>query len=225
MKGADRSSYALVAMIIAVAAALAYFSFMPQMQEPASVFDQQVSGAPFAFTDGTGRVFIDTNKAAGGHAERDYYGLIRYKESNYWLLFVPEGIYNGEVFYSSHEDDDGNVIIAFNDTMDPDNGIIEGWMTFRVIDNELHARVFLDEDWRSRIQGTTRLFWGEHWNLTRAYGWKEIYEGVYMDTVTMSAKYLYEDITAPIHIFVGNATPENVGIPERMRNMVGFSFS
>jgi hypothetical protein len=214
--------------ILAIVAALAasaifiYLSMRAPAQPPPR--GQPIPGVPYAYRTAEG-VFINVTEAAEGDAEEHTNSNIEYEKGPYWLLFVPAGIFNGNIFHTSYVDGNQKLRMQINDTLDPQNGIIEGWMAFNIRNNVMHVNVFLDQDWRDKVGGATTIIWGDDWDNIRDFSWRSVSPGIYTDEISFPADSLISSPSARINVFVSNATLDIIKLPELMSYVVGMQFS
>ena len=218
---------AFILGIIAVIAVIAVYSLLPYMypQEVTPSFPDRnrITGVPFAY-EIEETVFIDVEEASDGKAYKQSTGNIEYDDDAYWLLFIPRGIYMGELFSMEYEGEDEVVRMRITDTLDHKNGIIEGWMTFNIRNDNMYVSIFLDRDWKSQVDGKTNIIWGDDLDNIREFEWDSISPGIYMDEISFPAGHLAGRPDANINLLVSNATLEFFQFPEAFEQVVGFGF-
>ncbi len=218
----------IVVCVIVAIAAIALYSVLtlqpPEEPAPIEPTPRQIAGVPYAY-DVDDKVFVDVGEAADGNAEKQTSGSIEYDYDGYWMLFVPTGIFVGEPFGTQYHDEAEELRMHITDTLDPDNGVIEGWVAFNIKKDKLYASIFLDEDWKRKVQGTTRIIWGEEWNETDEYSWRAISRGIYMDEISFPADKYFARPYSSINLLVSNATMKFIDYPEMFKYVTGMSFA
>lgn len=214
--------------IVAIAIVVAVYSLLPYMypeELPPPLPDRnRITGVPFAY-EIEERVFIDVEEAADGNANKQSTGNIEYDNEAYWLLFIPRGIYMGDLFSTEYEDEDEVVRMRITNTLDHKNGIIEGWMTFNIRSDIMYVSIFLDRDWKSQVDGKTNIIWGDDLDNIREFEWDSISPGIYMDEISFPAGHLAGRPSATINLLVSNATLDFFQFPEAFEQVVGFGFT
>jgi hypothetical protein len=223
-----RMKAALLIGVLVVAAALAVYALLPYLfpepLPPALPTPRRISGVPFAY-EIEDKVFVDVEEAAGGNAKKQPMGNIEYDEGGYQLLFIPTGLYMGVPFATEYRDDKDTLRMHITDSLDPNNGVIESWMTFNIRNDDLHVNIFLDRDWREQVKGTTNIMWGEEWDNMQEFGWDSISPGVYMDEISFPAEDYFGKPYSGINLMVSNATLEFIIFPEAFAYVTGFAFT
>ena len=109
---------AFILGIITIIAIIAVYSLLPYIypQEVTPPLPDRVSipEVPFAY-EVEEKVFIDVKEASGGMAYEQSTGNIEYDDDAYFLLFVPRGIYLGDVFSMEYEGQDEVVRMRITD--------------------------------------------------------------------------------------------------------------
>ncbi len=222
MKSALLIGVLAIIVVIAVYSLLPYiFTVPPPPQEPAP---RRITGVPFSYKIDDG-VFVNTTEAANGNAYKQPTSNIEYDKGGYRLLFVPTGIYMGEPFSTEYVDQNDALRMHITDSLDPENGVIEGWMTFNIKNDVLYASIFLDNDWKTQVKGTTNIIWGENWDNIERFEWHSISPGIYMDEISFSAENLFGKPYAGINLLVSNATLDFIDFPEAFEQVMGFAFT
>ncbi|MBI2139480.1 hypothetical protein HYU14_01040 [Candidatus Woesearchaeota archaeon] len=126
---------------------------------------------------------INVDKATGGAGYVDFNGL-QYETGTIGTVFAYDGWYHGSYFREEYADlDDGKVLMRISPQMKPYDGIIEGFMVEKVIDEKPYVYIFLDEDWRKSVFNTT-VFWGKFHQSDKEFNFSfEASKGIYMDWV------------------------------------------
>ncbi len=223
-----RMRSAVIVSVVAIIAALAIYTLIPYIftvpPPPSGPIPKRITGVPFSYNI-EDKVFVNVTEAAEGNAYKQSTGNIEYDKGGYMLLFVPTGIYMGEPFSTEYLDENDALRMHITDSLDPKNGIIEGWMTFNIKNGVLFVSIFLDQDWRNQIKGTTNIIWGYDWDNIEKFEWRSISPGVYMDEISFSAKDFFGKPYASVNVLVSNATLDFIDFPDAFEQVMGFAFT
>ena len=124
-------------------------------------------------------------------------------------VFDYEGFYKGNYFRREFADENGRVLMRIAENMNPNDGVIEGFIVERMENDSLVAYIFLDGDWKQKV-GKTNIFWGALYEREKAFEFKELPNGVYFDKI-VDDKSRFDNNFA-IHsggVIVGDFTREN----------------
>lgn len=173
----------------------------------------KIEAVPFAYKFPDGTVSINVSEATNGKGYTDRGDNIHYRDEKYWTVFTGYGLYNNELFTNVYKEDD-KILMQITPNLDPWNGIIEGYMTFKInkTKEELLVNIFLDRDWKNNVKGTTNIIWGKEFQNIKEFGFNEISPGIYMDTIVDKDAYRFEvGYEGPdTNVAVTNATLEDV---------------
>ena len=97
-------------------------------------------------------------------------------------VFDYEGYYKGNHFKREYKDENGDIKIRINPNMNPNDGIIEGFIIEKLEDDKPVAYIFLDEDWKNNMQ-LTNIFWGKGYEYEKTFTFTLISNGVYMNKI------------------------------------------
>jgi len=124
--------------------------------------------------------------------------------------FPYEGYYKGEYFEIKEIQQDGLIKMEVDSTFDIDDGIIEGYIVERYLNDTFEIFIFLDEDWKKEIP-ITNIIWGKDYSKTKQFIFNEVERGVYMDKIIDDARrFDYNYLQSNTGIIVGDATQEQV---------------
>ncbi|MDA1197317.1 MAG: hypothetical protein O2779_05135 [Nanoarchaeota archaeon] len=123
-------------------------------------------------------------------------------------VFDSEGLYQGITFKHNYYDENKNLIMSITPELDPNNGIIEGFIAERMNETGAEFIIFLDEDWKQKI-GDTYLFWGKNYEQQKQFEFTQLKPGIYMQRVPDDLDRFSEDFQ--VHsggIMVGDLSEE-----------------
>lgn len=130
--------------------------------------------------DGVREVSVD--KVTGGESYTDFNGQ-QYVTSNIGTVFSYEGWYKGEQFRREYIDNKGLKIMRIDPNMKPRDGVIEGFIVERIEDDKVYVYIFLDEDWKNKVQNT-RIYWGVTYQMDKDFDFSfSISPGIYMNKI------------------------------------------
>ena len=67
--------------------------------------------------------------------------------------------------------------------MKPNDGVIEGYLVERFLNDTYEVFIFLDEDWKQKVPNTN-VVWGKDYVFARPFDFSnEISQGIYMDEI------------------------------------------
>ena len=116
----------------------------------------------------------------------DKTGDIQYMEGTSWTSFHLSGIYNGERFskayYTYDDNGDLEVLMTIDNDLDPNDGVIQGYIVENFENKTPYAYIYLDDDWKKQI-GETNIIWGKDLNITKKFEWIEVADGIYMNRI------------------------------------------
>ena len=124
---------------------------------------------------------INVEKATKGGSYVDQIGEQQYKEIG--TMFSSEGWYKGVYFIKEYSDEKGIVKMRITTNLDPENGILEGYLVERLEDDNLYAYIFLDEDWKRKFPNAM-IYWGESYQHNQSFDFtNKVKEGIYLTKV------------------------------------------
>ena len=124
-------------------------------------------------------------------------------------MFYTYGYYQGKNFEKDYVKS-GKEIMSISTKMTPGNGIIEGYTVFEVINNSPIFYIFVDEDWKQKVN-PTRIFYGFEHSKNKTFQFNEVSKGIYMDKI-IDDKDNYDD-KYQFHIgsiLIGDLTDEKI---------------
>lgn len=149
---------------------------------------------------------VDVDKVTRGDA---YISSLKeqYNDGVIRAVFDHDGWYKGHNFDYEFRSVVGNeeiVMIRITPEMDPGDGIIEGYLIQDIIDGELYAYVFVDEDWKQKV-GESNILWGEDFENIQPFQYDAVSEGIYMNKIKDDKSRFSEDFsTSSGGVMVGN---------------------
>ena len=160
------------------------------------------------------RFYIPVENVTDNKGYTDNTGDIQYMQGSTWTSFHLAGIYKGERFskayYVRNENGEFEVLMAIGSDLNPNDGVIQGYIVENFENNTPYAYIYLDEDWRKKI-GDTNIIWGKDFDRIKAFEWTKVGDGVYMNRIEDDmARFAAGDInTRESGIFVGDVTLED----------------
>jgi hypothetical protein len=120
-------------------------------------------------------------------------------------VFNTRGYYQGNLFYNNYTLKE-KTYMKIGPNMIPSDGIIEAYIVFDIINKTPTYRIFVDEDWKKRVQ-PTNIWWGFDHSNQKEFEFNEIKRGIYMDTVYDDPSSFSEDYKITYNkLFVGDMT-------------------
>ena len=124
---------------------------------------------------------VSVDKVTEGDGYIDPIGQ-QYETTEIATAFSYEGWYKGEYFRREHVAN-GKVIIRINQEMNPNDGVIEGYIVEKIKDSKPIAYVFLDKDWKDKVQNT-KIYWGKKYQNEKEFNFsQEISDGIFMNEI------------------------------------------
>ncbi|MBW3004425.1 hypothetical protein KY310_01165 [Candidatus Woesearchaeota archaeon] len=164
----------VIGVILVIIILFAYFMFKPA----AEYYTDEPSD--WVETVGVAEKEINVDKVSKGQAfdnERNLYFYINGTKTS----FEYEGYYKGN-YFSKEYAENGAVLMRVNPEMKPNDGIIEGVLVERFINNTYQVFIFVDEDWKNNIP-YTNIVWGEDYVFEVPFEFKEISSGIYLTQI------------------------------------------
>lgn len=125
---------------------------------------------------------VSVDKVTKGESYTDFNGQ-QYVTSNIGTVFSYEGWYKGQQFRREFIDSKGQNIMKISQNMKPYDGVIEGFIVERIEGNKVYAYIFLDEDWKNKVDNT-RIYWGKTYQLDKDFDFSStISPGVYTNKI------------------------------------------
>ncbi|MDY6777057.1 MAG: hypothetical protein SVU32_00200, partial [Candidatus Nanohaloarchaea archaeon] len=124
------------------------------------------------------------------------------------------GYHDGQMYYAARDTSklrDGKPFMEVDPTLDPNNGIVEGYLMPRFVGNGskpvLRVDIYLDQDFREAVNFTHVLV-GQNqpaYGRLMNYSYTEVADGVYMDTIRDRKTSRFLPGVGPIvgNVFVG----------------------
>lgn len=162
--------------------------------------------------DGTKEVRIYEITGGKGYIEGGTQQYID-EEEDLWTAFKLDGIYKGEIFALEYQDENNIIKMRINKKMDPNDGIIEGFMVAEIenaTEEIIWIYIFVDEDWKQQLE-FTNIFFGMFYQYWKQFKFTEVSKGIYMDKVMDDpARHMEDYAIAAGGIIVGDVTPEDI---------------
>jgi len=160
---------------------------------------------------GNGIKEIDVEEVTDGNSFIDGLGSQQWNDGTIDTAFGFEGLYNGEQFIRYYADEFDKKLMTITPKLNENNGIIEGFMIGKIEEDYFITYIFLDEDWKLKVNGETNIVWGTNYENFRSFRFNEISEGVYMDKIQEDKERFDEDfIFHTGTVMVGNFTREQI---------------
>lgn len=106
----------------------------------------------------------------------------QYRVGSDFTAFAYEGSYHGDGFATSYLDENNRVRMRITQELKPNDGVLDGIIVERVVNNTVEAWIFLDNDWKQQVPNAV-IWWGKTYERRRPFAWKELTAGVYVDMV------------------------------------------
>ncbi len=150
---------------------------------------------------------IDVDLATKGKGYINPIGQ-QYRDGEISTVFEIEGYYKGD-YFSEEFIENGKVKMRITNDLNPNDGVIEGFMTEKKEKGKWIVDIFVDEDWRQKV-GKTNILWGILYRQEKTFLFNEISKGIYHDQI-IDDENRFED-NARIRSFgiiVGDLTRED----------------
>jgi hypothetical protein len=191
---------------VMVIAAVSVFLSLQEVPQPEIKLKGPLKTVPYVWeTTQEDVVAINVENATEGIGSVDLAYDIEYVYKGQQTEFTITGFYNSVIFKGDYAIKD---VMRITPIIRPNDGVIDGYIVVKIENESLIGDIFIDEDWRKNVQGTTNIIWGSDWQNIRPFGWQQISKGVYKDTVIdTNISRFDEDIRrANANIAVTNAT-------------------
>lgn len=125
-----------------------------------------------------------------------------YKGNHFTNTFLGEGFYNYSLALSETELEKRAqefLIMNIGPDMDPDDGIIDGFILGKLEDDEFVFYIFVDEDWKNNIEYTNIVygddFYDESTLQMRKFSFEENHNGIYIEKVEGATWFENDPVT------------------------------
>lgn len=150
---------------------------------------------------------IDVDRASKGQAwdnNRNVYFYINGTTTS----FQYEGYYQGKYFTRMFPQEEP-FLMRINPEMKPNDGVIEGYVVERFLNDTYQVFIFLDEDWKQKLP-YTNIVWGVDYVFAVPFDFSnEISQGVYMNEIVDDPRrFGYNHRVSYSAILVGDITQE-----------------
>jgi len=105
----------------------------------------------------------------------------QYRDKDISTVFELEGYYKGD-YFAERFVKDGKIKMKLGPEMNPNDGIIEGFMTEKKENGKWKVDIFVDEDWKQQV-GKTNIHWGIMYKQEKTFLFNEISKGIYHDQI------------------------------------------
>ncbi|MCF7861142.1 hypothetical protein K9M79_02765 [Candidatus Woesearchaeota archaeon] len=195
----------VVATLLVLTTVIYFIFFQPKEQVELPEYPQDPQGW---IHDAQMVKKIDIDYVTKGKSYEDRLGQ-QVKTNNISTVFNMRGYYLGNKFYKNYTSD-GQTYIRVSPNMIPSDGIIEGYVIFDVINDTPAYRIFVDEDWKKRVQ-PTNIWWGFGHGNQKEFEFNEVKRGIYMDTVYDNPSSFSDDYKVHYYkLFIGDMTEEKI---------------
>ncbi len=147
---------------------------------------------------------VDINLVSSGKSFIDSQGQ-QYRSGDIKTMFSSYGYYQGNYFDKNYDN-----LMSIDTNMNPNDGIIEGYAVFDIVNDSPTFYIFVDEDWKQKVTPTT-IFYGFDHSKNKTFEFNEVSKGIYMDTI-VDDKENY-DTKYQMHIgsiLIGDITHEKI---------------
>ena len=125
---------------------------------------------------------INVEKATDGQSHFDRDMGQQYETETIGTAFDLEGWYKGNYFKREYMEDN-RVTIRISNEMQPNDGVIEGFVMEKIENNIPYLYIFLDEDWKNNVENTN-IYWGRSYQNKKIFDFSsQISAGIYMNKV------------------------------------------
>lgn len=125
-------------------------------------------------------------------------------------VFDYEGFYKGNHFKREYIDENQKVRMRINPNINPNDGVIEGFIIEKVENNKPMVYIFVDEDWKQSLE-FTNILWGRTFQNTRAFNFNQLSKGIYMDEIEDDSTRIEENYNLRFGgIIVGDLNQEKI---------------
>ena len=171
---------------------------------------KKYSDNPRKWIESNGNVMsIDIESATANAGYLDSIGL-QYNDREISTAFRYSGFYKGNYFDDSYSDENGKVLMRISKDMNPNDGVIEGFIIERIKDGNPIVYAFVDEDWKKNI-GRTYIRYGRSFEKKKIFAFNEISNGIYMDSFEDSASRFIEDYSLHLGgVIIGDVSDEKI---------------
>jgi len=150
---------------------------------------------------------VSVDKVTKGKSFIDPLGQ-QYRSDKIITVFDYEGFYKGRYFKSEYIEEN-KILMRISQTMNANDGIIEGFIVEEIKEGIPVAYIFLDEDWKELV-GPTNIFWGAELQNEQPFSYTQVDNGIYMNTINDDQARFSEDYRFHYgSIIVGDLTREN----------------
>ena len=195
--------FLIIVLIVMVIAGISLIRLMkPTYSDPKDWIEQKPDGTKI----------INLTKATDGASYIDSAGGQQWNDKYVNTAFDYGGLYSGEYFNRYYVNESGFKLMEITPNLKPNNNIIEGIIIEKIIKgDEVTTYIFLDEDWKQKVKGTTNIVWGERYENFREFDFTEISKGIYMDSVKDVKTRFKEDFYFHLgSVMVGNFSYKHV---------------
>jgi hypothetical protein len=137
---------------------------------------------------------------------------LQYETDNIGTVFSISGFYEGESFIGEYRDAANRTRMKITPSMQPGNGIAEGYIAELVIDGEPTLFIFVDEDWKDQIPDT-KIYFGRSFENEIEFDFENPTEkknGVYMMRVLDDPKRFENNFSTHFGgVYLGDLREDN----------------
>lgn len=132
----------------------------------------------------------------------------QYRDGEISTVFEIESYYKGD-YFSEEFIENGRVKMRITNDMNPNDGVIEGFMTEKKEDGKWIVDIFVDEDWKRNI-GKTNILWGVQYKQEKTFLFNKISSGIYHDQIIDDENRFDENVRIrTFGVIVGDLTKED----------------
>jgi hypothetical protein len=105
-----------------------------------------------------------------------------------------------------------NTLVKISPNLNPENGVIEGFILAKAKGEEFEFFIYVDEDWKRKLE-YTNIVWGNDFeDLTkvniRSFDFSNSIDGIYVDSIIFDADWI--KTRSPGGVFVGELTLDKI---------------
>jgi len=155
-----------------------------------------------------GSKIVDVNLVSKGRSFIDDQGQ-QYRTPQLNTMFYSYGYYQGAYFEKEY-DLNGNKVMSISTSMNPSDGVIEGYAVFDIVNDSPVFYIFVDEDWKQKVNPTI-IFYGFEHTKNKTFEFNEVSKGIYMDKIVDDKENYNQNYSMHLgSILVGDITQEKI---------------
>ena len=155
-----------------------------------------------------GKIMLNIDVITNGTGFIDLIGQ-QIRTEDVSTVFTLEGYYIGNYLKDEFIDENGKTLMRIGSSMDPEDGVIEGFMIEKIENDKPLVYIFLDEDWKKQVKDT-KILWGNSWAFNKSFEFKSIEKGIYLEVIEDDRSRFSKDYGMSFYgVIVGDITQED----------------